>query len=58
LLAASTGIHVPAEYQPVIEAGAIFGLGGAYYAIVRGLEAKYPKIGWLLGTPRKPSYSV
>ncbi len=28
----------------------------AYYAIVRQLEARWPKLGWLLGMPRPPVY--
>lgn len=27
-----------------------------YYIFVRALEAKYPKLGWLLGSPTKPKY--
>lgn len=27
-----------------------------YYVVVRFVETKYPKAGWLLGTPKKPSY--
>lgn len=52
------GLHVSGAYEPVIDAGATFVLGGAYYTIVRAIEVKYPKIGWLLGVPRKPVYSL
>lgn len=58
LLGAAAGIHIPAAYEPVIEAAAIFGLGGAYYAVVRALEAKFPKAGWFLGVPKKPVYGA
>lgn len=27
-----------------------------YYVAVRLLEHKFPKAGWLLGTPKKPTY--
>lgn len=27
-----------------------------YYAIVRALEAKFPKVGWLLGKASPPTY--
>jgi hypothetical protein len=58
LLGAAAGIHIPAAYEPVIEAAAIFGLGGAYYAIVRAIEVKFPKAGWFLGVPKKPVYAA
>lgn len=29
---------------------------GAYYAIVRRLEERFPQIGWLLGLARTPKY--
>ena len=36
---------------------AVVGVATAvYYAIVRKLEAQWPKLGWLLGMPRKPVY--
>lgn len=31
-------------------------LGGAYHAIVRALEHKWSKAGWLLGWPVSPTY--
>lgn len=31
-------------------------LTGAYYAIVRALEQRFPQVGWLLGTPTPPQY--
>lgn len=27
-----------------------------YYALVRFLEVRYPKFGWLLGIPKQPGY--
>ncbi len=29
---------------------------GIYYAAVRWLESKFPKLGWLLGLPVQPGY--
>lgn len=29
-----------------------------YYGLVRLVETKYPKAGWLLGTPKKPEYGA
>jgi hypothetical protein len=31
---------------------------GVYYGIVRWLETKSPKAGWLLGIPGAPSYAI
>lgn len=32
-------------------------VAGAYYALIRLVERKYPKAGWLLGSPGAPSYA-
>lgn len=58
LLATSTGVHVPAAYEHVVDEGATLALGGAYYFLVRKIEAKYPKAGWLLGVPKAPVYGA
>lgn len=29
---------------------------GVYYAVVRKLEARWSWLGWLLGTPKAPTY--
>lgn len=29
---------------------------GLYYGLVRAFEAKFPKLGWLLGKPKAPTY--
>jgi hypothetical protein len=52
------GIQVPVAYDSLVEAGSIFVVSGAYYEIVRVIETKYPKAGWLLGVPKAPTYSV
>lgn len=31
-------------------------VGAVYYIIVRLLEKKFPKLGWLLGSPKTPVY--
>lgn len=54
----TVGFHISGAYEPVIDAGATFVLGGLYYAGVRALETKFPKVGWLLGLPQKPVYSL
>lgn len=55
---ATNGLHIDAAYKPVIDSVAGFGIGTGYYAIVRGIEAKYPKAGWFLGVPKKPVYGA
>jgi hypothetical protein len=49
------------NFGPATEAGAITALTGAitgvYYAIVRGLEMKFPFLGFLLGHTAKPHYA-
>jgi hypothetical protein len=32
-------------------------VAGLYYAIVRGLEQKFPAAGWMLGHPGAPQYA-
>lgn len=29
---------------------------GLYYMLVRWLESRWPKLGWLLGNPKQPEY--
>ena len=38
-------------------AAATAGIIGLYYLLARALEAKFPKLGWLLGSPKAPTYS-
>jgi uncharacterized membrane protein len=46
--------------DPTVSAGFVAGftglLSGAYYALVRLLEAKFPFLGVLLGVPKSASY--
>jgi hypothetical protein len=58
ILGDHAGIHIPGVYGPIADSGATLLLGTVYYVVVRGLEAKFPKLGWLLGVPRKPVYSA
>lgn len=37
---------------------AAFLVGTAYYLIVRMLETRWPKLGWLLGKPTQPTYKA
>ena len=50
------GIPLPAGSRTTL-ASLIGGVVGAgWYALVRLVEKKHPKLGWLLGTPGAPSY--
>lgn len=52
---ATRGIEVDrAAILPAVDA--IF--TAVYYGVVRFLETKFPKAGWLLGVPGAPSYAV
>lgn len=55
-LAASKGIHVSAELeaQLVVLLGAA--AGSIYHWVVRLLEERWPRFGWLLGFARAPHY--
>lgn len=33
-------------------------LGGLYYVVIRAVERRWPKAGWLLGAPGAPTYGV
>jgi hypothetical protein len=51
---AARGVKVDeATILPAIDAI----VAGAYYALIRLVEHKYPKAGWLLGSPGAPSYA-
>ena len=55
---ASLGINVTDSQREAI-AGAIGVVAaGLYYALIRKLEAKFPKVGILLGKPAAVSYSA
>lgn len=52
-----TGIKVPQSVSEWLISVLFFVFAFGYYAIVRLLEKKYPKMGWLLGNPSKPTYT-
>lgn len=58
----SKGIQLPAEAYGGLESFLIEVLSvltaTAYYAIVRWLESKWPKLGWLLGYAAAPEYKA
>jgi len=51
------GIQTPHGVAEWLISVLFFAFTLGYYAIVRLLENKYPKIGWLLGNPAKPTYT-
>lgn len=51
------GFAVPEDVQTWLEGLLTFGIGYVYYLIVRGLEGKWPGLGWLLGSPNQPTYN-
>jgi len=55
-LLASLKIEVSDEFKTMLIAAVSFIVGTAYYVIVKALEKKWPKIGWLIGSPNAPVY--
>lgn len=51
------GVGIPADAREGVTALLTFGFLSAYYAAVHALEQKYPKVGVLLGSPKKPVYT-
>jgi len=47
---------LPASLSDQAAAAATGAVIGLYYVLVRLLERKWPKLGWLLGTPKAPTY--
>jgi len=39
-----------------VNALVVFTIGTLYYRAARALEERWPQAGWLLGSPRKPTY--
>lgn len=48
------GLGVSTEQATSLVTAALIGV---YYVLVRFLESKWPKLGWLLGTPVAPTYA-
>jgi hypothetical protein len=57
-LAVTHGIVVDPDIQNQAVAVVTALVIGAYYAIVRWIEVRFPQIGWLLGTAKQPGYSA
>lgn len=53
---ASQGIEASPEFIANITGLLTFVFGALYYIVVRILAAKFPKLEWLLGSPKKPEY--
>lgn len=51
------GFSLSDDVQGQLIALLTFGIGYAYYLLVRWLETKWPSLGWLLGTPKQPVYN-
>jgi hypothetical protein len=52
------GLKVPASEVAVATAGGSFVIGSLYYTVVRLIEKRFPKAGWLLGKPQQPTYTA
>lgn len=52
----TNGIHLSSEQVVSLSATLAFAIGALYYIVVRALEHKWPKLGWLLGVPSAPTY--
>lgn len=50
------GVHVSPASVASATAIVTFLVGSLYYVVVRTVERKYPKAGYLLGVPTKPTY--
>lgn len=55
---ALVGITVPTSERDWIAGGVTFAAAGIWYVGVRALEARWPKLGVLLGVPAKPVYQA
>lgn len=49
-------LGLPASVKDAATAILTFVIGTIYYLGVRALEKKWPKLGWLLGSPTAPTY--
>lgn len=52
------GIKTPESVEEWLNSVLFFVFSFGYYVIARLLEQKFPKFGWLLGNPAKPTYNV
>ena len=53
---AHAGIPLPASSRTLLASVIGGAVGASWYGLVRLLERRYPKLGWLLGSPGAPSY--
>lgn len=58
LLAQSLHIVVDSNSEGQLVGLCVAVLSGAWYALARLLEKKWPNAGWLLGVPDQPSYTT
>lgn len=54
---ATAGLELDVETQTSLVIGLTGLIQGAYYAVVRVLENRFPQIGWLLGKAKAPNYT-
>ena len=55
---ATNGLELDAETKTATVVAATGAIQALYYTVVRLLEAKFPQVGWLLGSAKTPSYSA
>lgn len=55
-LSVRLGVVVPEEVSTGLTAALVALFTGLYYAVARLLEQRWPKLGWLLGMPKQPTY--
>jgi hypothetical protein len=56
-IARHTGIIIDEHTSAGLVQGFTFIVGALYYIVVRGAEVKFPKLGWLLGLAKLPTYA-
>ena len=57
-LASTAGIVIDADSSTALTVGVMALAMAGYYALVRVAEARWPRLGVLLGTPAAPKYEV
>jgi hypothetical protein len=54
--AALVGVNVDPGTQTALISLLTSVITGLYYVVVRWAESRWPKVGWLLGSPKTPTY--
>jgi hypothetical protein len=54
---ATAGLELDIETQTALVIGLTGLIQGAYYALVRIIEKRFPQVGWLLGKAKTPNYT-